>query len=92
MIDEEMRLLNGAQAALRAGDAKHALSLLSEHAARFPNGKLSLARAVTRMLALCQAGRAEQARAEAQRFIAKYPSSPFVDRVRAICPAAGESR
>jgi len=77
--------MNGAQAALRAGDAGRALSILNEHAKRFPAGKLATARQVTRMVALCQAGSPKQARAEAATFLARNPSSPFAERVRGIC-------
>jgi hypothetical protein len=84
-IDEEVKLVNGAQAALRAGDTKRALELLSQHAARFPAGKLATLRQVTHMLALCQAGQAPQARREAVSFLSKNPNSPFAERVSGIC-------
>ena len=84
-IDEEVRLLNEAQTALRAGDPKLALTRTDEHARRFPSGKLASARAVTRMMALCRAGQQNQARLEADRFLARYPGSPFADRVKGIC-------
>ena len=77
--------MNAAQGALQGGQPQRALSLLNEHAERFPNGKLSSARSVTRMVALCQAGNGEQARREANQFLASHPDSPFVDRVKAIC-------
>jgi hypothetical protein len=86
-VDEEVKLINAAQAALRAGDAKHALELLSQHAARFPGGKLATLRQVTHMMALCQSGKAEQARQEAADFVAAKPGSPFVERVKGICAA-----
>lgn len=86
-VDEEVKLINAAQAALRAGDAKHALELLSQHAARFPAGKLATLRQVTHMMALCQSGKAEQARQEAADFVASKPGSPFVERVKSICAA-----
>ncbi len=84
-IDDEVKLINAAQAALRAGDTKRALTLSNEHAARFPTGKLATARKVTRMMALCKAGNAQQARREATDFLEKNPASPFADRVRGIC-------
>jgi hypothetical protein len=84
-IDEEVRLINSAQAALRAGDSKRALEQLSLHAARFPNGKLATLRQVTHMMALCQSGKTAQARQEAAAFVAAKPSSPFVERVKGIC-------
>jgi hypothetical protein len=86
-IDEEVKLMNAAQAALRAGDATRALLLLREHAARFPTGKLATARQVTRMMALCQAGQGPQARREAASFLTKNPDSPFAERVERLCPA-----
>jgi hypothetical protein len=89
-IDEEIKLMNAAQAALRAGDAKRALQLLSEHARRFPGGKLASARAVTHMIALCALGRSNDARLEAERFLAKTPNSPFAERVRSVCSPARE--
>jgi len=84
-IDEEVKLVKAAQAALQAGDAKRALRLLDEDAARFPSGKLTSVRQVAHMTALCQAGQREQAQQEAASFLAKNPSSPFADRVKAIC-------
>jgi hypothetical protein len=87
-IDEEVRLVNGAQAALRVGNTNRALELIGQHAARFPGGKLTTLRQVTHMLALCQSGKAQQARQEAASFLAKNPSSPFAERVSGICSSA----
>jgi hypothetical protein len=89
-IDEEVRLMNGAQAALRSGDPKRALQLLGEHARRFPNGKLANARMVTRMSALCTMGLSDEARREADRFLARNPNSPFSERVRNVCVPESE--
>jgi hypothetical protein len=90
-IDEEIKLMNGAQAALHAGDPKRALELLSEHARRFPNGKLASARAVSHMIALCALGRSNDARLEAERFLARNPNSAFAERVRSVCSPVRES-
>lgn len=84
-IDEEMRLLGNAQSALRSGDARKALSLLDEHASRFPSGTMADTRDVAHMLALCDLGKRSAARAEADRFLAKKPGSPFADRVKRVC-------
>jgi hypothetical protein len=84
-VDEEVKLMNGAQAALRSGNPAQALQLLNEDARRFPNGKLSSARAVAHMIALCRLGRVNEARLEADRFLAKNPSSPFAARVSDVC-------
>jgi hypothetical protein len=84
-IDGEMRLLNEAQAATQAGDSRRALSLLDAYTVRFPAGRLSDVRTVTRLVALCQLGQVSLARREADRFRAKHPGSPFDDRVKGIC-------
>jgi len=84
-IDEEVRLVKGAQAALQAGDTQRALQLLDKDAARFPVGKLASVRQVAHMTALCQAGQAERVRQEATSFLAKNPSSAFSERVKTIC-------
>jgi TolA-binding protein len=44
-LREETRLIDGALAALRAGDRTRAAALLGEHAQRFPNGLLRRERA-----------------------------------------------
>ena len=84
-IDAEMRLLTDAQAANQAGDPRRALQLLDEFALRFPASRLTDVRTVARLVALCKVGQADLARREAARFLAKYPNSPFQDRVRGIC-------
>ncbi len=91
-VDEEVRLVNAAQLALRSGDPNRALRVLAEDAARFPKGKLMSAREVMHMMALCTLGRTEQARLEAERFLEKNAQSPFADRVKSICSATHESQ
>jgi hypothetical protein len=88
MIDEEVRLLSQAHAALRSGRPRDALGKLREHAESFPNSKLAEARQVARMIALCDSGRRAAARAEAQAFLSERPRSPLANRVRSICVAS----
>jgi hypothetical protein len=85
-LAEEVGLLRAAQSALNGGDHELALSRLSEHARRFPNGSMAEERDAARVLALCRAGRMDEARALAQRFLRERPSSPLAARVRASCP------
>ncbi len=86
-IDDEVKLVSGAQTALRGGNTARAMQLLKEHETRFPAGKLATLRQVTYMMALCQSGQTAQARQAAARFLAKNPSSPFAERVSGICAA-----
>jgi hypothetical protein len=85
VVDEELRLLRHAQLFVRSGDPRRAMALLDEHAAKFPSGRLSDAREVTRMVALCDLGARASAREKAEHFLAQHPASSFSDRVRHIC-------
>jgi len=84
-VDEEVRLVGLAYSLLHDGAPAKALVVLEEHERRFPNGKLAESRRVTRILALCQSGRTADARAERDRFLSRYPRSPFTNRVRTSC-------
>jgi hypothetical protein len=88
-LGDELALLRGARAAIRAHDGGAALALLDQHEARFPNGMLREEREATHVLALCEIGRAADAHEAAQRFFETYPHSPHGARVRASC--AGET-
>jgi hypothetical protein len=68
---------------MQGGDAARALALLEEQSAG--GAQLREERAAARILALCQLGRADEARAAAAAFLAERPSSPLTDRVRASC-------
>jgi hypothetical protein len=89
-LEEELRLLRAAYEALRADRPKRALSWLGEHATRFPHGALAETREVARIMALCQAGQREAARAEAAHFLQRSPHSPHAGRVRSLCAEASE--
>lgn len=83
----ETEALRQAQRALRSGDAARALELLSSQDRTFATGSLQQERAAARVLALCQSGRPEQARALAARFIERWPRSALRARVTAACRA-----
>jgi hypothetical protein len=83
----ETAALKEAQHALRSGDTDHALQLLSDQDQAFAGGSLQQERAAARILALCQAGRAEQARALAARFVERWPRSALRARVTSACRA-----
>jgi hypothetical protein len=69
----DVALVRSAYQALRAGDATRSLALLDEHARRFPASALAEERDATRVLALCDLGRRDQARAAYDRYARTYP-------------------
>jgi hypothetical protein len=81
----EAALLRAARSALAQSDAASALRSLDEHAARFPRAALQEEAAAARVLALCAAGRAGEARAAAAHFLAQRASSPLAPQVRQAC-------
>jgi hypothetical protein len=84
-LHEETDLLVRAQRELGGGRPDGALALLDEHERRFPQGSLAQERAAARVLSLCRAGRALEARAHAQRFLEAAPRSPVAPRIRRSC-------
>ncbi|AKV00312.1 hypothetical protein AKJ09_06975 [Labilithrix luteola] len=89
-LQEEVRLVRSADAAVSAGDPNRALSLLAEHEQRFPRGTLASERAMLGVLALCAAGRSAEATVQAERFKERYPHSPLQERLQHSC--AGGTR
>jgi hypothetical protein len=85
-LAEEARLLREAETARRGGDIAAATARLDEHRRRFPRGELATERDAARVLVLCDAGRAADARRLAVRFLRRHPRSPLADRVRSACP------
>ena len=84
-LAEEARLLREAETARRGGDVALATQRLDEHRRRFPRGALATEREAARVLVLCDAGRAAEAKRLAARFLRRYPRSPLADRVRSAC-------
>jgi hypothetical protein len=80
---QEIASVRAAHEALRAGNGAAALQILEQQGKK--PGVLDEERAAARVLALCAAGRAAEARAEAARFVATYPRSPQVARVSSAC-------
>jgi hypothetical protein len=86
-LAEEMALLAAANAELRRGDARRALSLLDDYDRRYPEGVLREEVLATRVIARCQLGGApdKAARHGAAAFLARHPASPLAPRVRSSC-------
>jgi hypothetical protein len=83
--DDEISLVRRAAATLRAGRPGDALTLLSEHAARFPNGVMGEERDGLRVLSLCAMGDSALARREATLFLTHSPNSPLAGHIRKEC-------
>lgn len=83
-LAEEQRLLDQARAALTDGAADRALGALSQHARRYAHGVLSMEREALRVRALVAADRRDAARATAERFVARWPSSALRSAVEAM--------
>jgi hypothetical protein len=84
----EIDLIDGARAALRAGETSEALDLLGRHAVQFPHGALAPEETALRVEALMRRGRTAEARAYARRFIAANPASPLSERMRRLVNGA----
>lgn len=83
-LEAEMKLIRGADSALRAGRASEALSLLAQHQAEHPHASLAHEREGLRAIANCQMG-APGSTAVAERFLSRAPRSPLAPRLRSAC-------
>jgi hypothetical protein len=82
-LPEETRLLREADQALRAGNTERALTLLDEHATRFPDGVLEPERSAERVVAACKTGRGDAALVK--QFLATHRGSPLGSRIQVAC-------
>ena len=87
---EESQLVGSARAMLRAGNATVALQLLDRATSRYPQGVLVQEREALRVEALTALGRTGEALTRAQAFMAAYPKSPHLRRIKASLEALDE--
>ncbi len=80
---DEAKLVEMARTALVRGSASDALAALDLHAARHPNGERAEEREALAVQALVKAGRADDARARAERFRKSFPGSIYLGAVNA---------
>jgi hypothetical protein len=80
---EEFRLLRAARQRMPA-DPAGALALTEEHAKRFANGMLGQEREALAIECLRRLGRTAEADARAQRFVLRFPGSPYRSRMEAV--------
>jgi hypothetical protein len=84
-LAEETRLLREADQALRAGNSERALTLLDEHATRFPNGVLEPERSAEQLIAACKTGKGDSS--TVKQYLAAHPGSAFSARIQQACGA-----
>lgn len=82
---KETSALAAAQEKLRGGNSAAAIALLNEYQAQFPAGVLREESEATRIQALLDAGNRQGACKLANMFIAHWPRSPHLVRVRSAC-------
>jgi hypothetical protein len=83
----ELGLLHDVHRALRAGQPDRALALLDRSATLLERGAMAEQAHAARVSALCQLGRVADARAEIERFVARWPASPLAVRLEGGCSA-----
>jgi hypothetical protein len=84
-LPAEIAALDRARAALH-GDPANARALVDAYDATFPRGALREEAMVVRIEALVAAGDADEARRRTAMFVASYPNSPHVLRLRRLLP------
>ena len=81
----EVALMSRARQALGQGKPARALKLLEQHRTQFPRGTLARERELSRVTALCELGRKDDARAAATKFLAKHPSEALRRQLARRC-------
>jgi hypothetical protein len=83
-LSEQIRLIEAARAGVASHDAKAALSALNTYSSKFPRGSFGQEATVLRIRALDQSGDSTRATAMAKSFVARFPNSPHVARLKPI--------
>jgi len=81
-LGAELRVLHPAQEAFERRDWTGALRSLAEHARIFPHGHLAEEREALRVECLVRLGKTTEARKTANAFVAHFPNSVLLSRVR----------
>jgi hypothetical protein len=82
-LAEEARLLERARAELDARPAR-AIEILREHERRFPEAVLDAEHEVIAVEALVKVGRRKEARARAERALARHPGGLYAEQMRRV--------
>lgn len=82
-LAEELALITRARDSFGSNPTS-TLSLIDDHARRFPNGQLAPEREYLRIRALRKVGRIDEAKARCRAYEKSFPSSPHASSVRAM--------
>lgn len=88
-LEAELALMRSVREALAQGAHAKVLTLVDEHAERFPAGVFANEREVSRAEALCARGELDEGLAVAEAFLRRHPKSHLVGRVERACPVKG---
>jgi outer membrane protein assembly factor BamD (BamD/ComL family) len=88
-LSEQIRLIEAARAGVASRDSGAALAALDSYGSKYPRGAFGQEATVLRIRALDQAGDSARATALAKSFIARFPSSPHVARLKPIAERGG---
>ena len=83
-LGEQIRLIEAARAGVASRDSKAAISALNAYTSKFPRGSFGQEAMVLRIRAIDQAGDSARATAMAKSFVARFPNSPHVARLKPI--------
>ena len=83
-LRDEIALLDAARRALRAGDARLALSELDRYQTEYPRALLGQEATLLRIEALARSGNRPAAEALARQFLARQPNSPHAKRIESL--------
>ena len=89
-LEDQMALVQHARSALHRGAPAEALADLDRYDAQYRRGTFGQEVAALRVLALCDLGRADEARARGASFLRAWPRSPLSVRIQSSC--AGDLR
>jgi hypothetical protein len=86
-LSGELALLSAAQRALAVSDLGRALTLLDQHASRYPEGKLTQERLAARAATLCRMGRRAEGARELEQLRSRSSQSPLLAWAAGIASA-----
>lgn len=87
-MTDEMVFVQSARNSLKSGNASDTLRAIDRYQSKYPKGTFRQEMAALRVLALCDLGRVDEARAKRASLERAWPNAPMLPRLRASC--AGE--